>query len=111
VEDIQAANGLSRLQLCDGQTSPHRPRLVVPRSICPPLCPSPHETRKSFRIGTAVINNNIDCRTRQRLWTRRTIYTSHADAGLLTSKNTPAHHAMRGNRSDLSTQAEARCIL
>jgi hypothetical protein len=26
----------------DGQTSPHRPRLVVSRSTCPPLSPSPH---------------------------------------------------------------------
>jgi hypothetical protein len=23
--------------VCDGQTSPHRPRLVVSRSTCPPL--------------------------------------------------------------------------
>jgi hypothetical protein len=27
----------------DGQTSPHRPRLVVSRSTCPPLTPSPCE--------------------------------------------------------------------
>ena len=38
----------------DGQTSPHRPRLVVSRSTCPPLSPSPHAN--SFIIGTAVIN-------------------------------------------------------
>jgi hypothetical protein len=38
----------------DGQTSPHRPRLVVSRSTCPPLSPSPHAN--SFVIGTAVIN-------------------------------------------------------
>jgi hypothetical protein len=41
----------------DGQTSPHRPRLVVSHSACPPLSPSPHEN--SFVIGTAVINNNV----------------------------------------------------
>ena len=38
----------------DGQTSPHRPWLVDPHSICPPLFPSPHAN--SFVIGTAVIN-------------------------------------------------------
>ena len=40
----------------DGQTSPHRPRLVVSRSTCPPLSPSPHAN--SFVIGTAVINTH-----------------------------------------------------
>jgi hypothetical protein len=34
----------------DGQTSPHRPRLVVSRSTCPSLSPSPHAN--SFVIGT-----------------------------------------------------------
>jgi hypothetical protein len=38
----------------DGQTSPHRPRLVVSRSTCPPLSPFLHAN--SFIIGTAVIN-------------------------------------------------------
>jgi hypothetical protein len=42
----------------DGQTSPHRPRLVVSRSTCPPLSPSPHAN--SFIIGTAVINTHTD---------------------------------------------------
>jgi hypothetical protein len=40
----------------DGQTSPHRPQLVVSRSTCPPLSPSPHAN--SFVIGTAVINTH-----------------------------------------------------
>jgi hypothetical protein len=40
----------------DGQPSPHRPRLVVSRSTCPPLSPSPHAN--SFIIGTAVINSH-----------------------------------------------------
>jgi hypothetical protein len=40
----------------DGQTSPHRPRLVVSRSTCPPLSPSPHAN--SFVTGTAVINTH-----------------------------------------------------
>jgi len=41
----------------DGKTRPHRPRLVVSRSTCPPLSPSPHAN--SFRIGTAVINTHL----------------------------------------------------
>jgi hypothetical protein len=40
----------------DGQTSPHRPRLVVSRSTCPPLSPSPRAN--SFIIGTALINTH-----------------------------------------------------
>jgi hypothetical protein len=40
----------------DGQTSPHRPRLVVSRSTCPSLSPSPHAN--SVIIGTAVINTH-----------------------------------------------------
>jgi hypothetical protein len=40
-----------------GQTSPHKPRLVVSHSTCPPLSSSsPHA--HSFVLGTAVINNN-----------------------------------------------------
>jgi hypothetical protein len=44
----------------DGQTSPLRPRLVVSRSTCPPLSPSPHAN--SFVIGAAVINTRFDPR-------------------------------------------------
>jgi hypothetical protein len=40
----------------DEQTSPLRPRLVISRSTCPPLSPSPHAN--SFVIGTAVINTH-----------------------------------------------------
>ena len=40
----------------DGQTSSHRPRLVVSRSTCPPFPPSP--LANSFVIGTAVINTH-----------------------------------------------------
>ena len=39
-----------------GQPSPHKPRLVVSHSTCPPLSSSPHA--HSFVLGTAVINNN-----------------------------------------------------
>jgi hypothetical protein len=45
-----------RSQVCDGQTSPHKPRLVVSHSTCPPLSSSPHA--HSFVLDTAVINNN-----------------------------------------------------
>jgi hypothetical protein len=33
--------GSSRVPVRDGQTSPHRPRLVVSRSTCPPISPPP----------------------------------------------------------------------
>ena len=45
--------------------SPLRPRLVVSRSTCPPLSPSPHAN--SFVIDTAVINThtlNVDFASR-----------------------------------------------
>jgi hypothetical protein len=50
-----------RSQVRDGQTSPHRPRLVVSRSTCPPLSPSP--LANSYAIVTAVINTHThrDC--------------------------------------------------
>ncbi len=41
-----------RLLVRDGQTSPQRPRLVVTRSTCPPISPSPHAN--SFVIVTAL---------------------------------------------------------
>jgi hypothetical protein len=40
----------------DGQSSPHRPRLVDSRRTCPPQCPTPHAN--SFVIGTAVTNTH-----------------------------------------------------
>jgi hypothetical protein len=40
----------------DGQPSPHRPQLVVSRSTCPPISPSPHAN--SFVLGPAVINTH-----------------------------------------------------
>jgi hypothetical protein len=45
--------------VCGGQPSPHKPRLVVSHSTCPPLSSSPHA--HSFVLGTAVINNNSEC--------------------------------------------------
>jgi hypothetical protein len=38
------------------RASPHRLRLVVSRSKCPPLSPSPHAN--SFVLGTAVITTD-----------------------------------------------------
>jgi hypothetical protein len=46
-----------RSLVCGGQTSPHKPRLVVSHSTCPPLSSSPHA--HIFVLGTAVINNNF----------------------------------------------------
>jgi hypothetical protein len=45
-----------RSLVCGGQTSPHKPPLVMSHSTCPPLSSSPHT--HSFVLGTAVINNN-----------------------------------------------------
>ena len=42
----------------DGQTRPHKPRLVVSHGTCPPLSPSPHVN--SFVVGPAEIYNNAD---------------------------------------------------
>ena len=42
-----------RSLVCGGQTSPHKPRLVVSHSTCSPRSSSPHA--HSFVLGTAVI--------------------------------------------------------
>jgi len=47
----------------DGQTSPHRPRLVVSRSTCPPISPPPHAN--SFVLGPAVTNTHTPARSDQ----------------------------------------------
>jgi hypothetical protein len=47
--------------VCDGQTGPHRPRLVFSHRTCPLLSPSPpHANRLMMMpvIGTAVINTH-----------------------------------------------------
>ena len=41
-----------RSLVCGGQPSPHKPRLVVSHSTCPPLSSSPHA--HSFVLGTAT---------------------------------------------------------
>jgi hypothetical protein len=45
-----------RSLVCCGQPSPHKPRLVVSHSTCPPLSSSPHA--HSFVLGTVVINTH-----------------------------------------------------
>jgi hypothetical protein len=45
-----------RSLVCGGQPSPHKPRLVVSHSTCPPLSSSPDA--HSFVIGPAVINTH-----------------------------------------------------
>jgi hypothetical protein len=47
-----------RSLVCGGQASPHKPRLVVSHSTCPPLSSSPHA--HSFVLGTAVINTHTE---------------------------------------------------
>jgi hypothetical protein len=54
--------GSSRVPVRDGQTHPHRPRLVVSHSTCPPLSSSPNA--HSFVIGPAVIKHT--CSSHQR---------------------------------------------
>jgi hypothetical protein len=45
-----------RSLVCGGQPSPHKPRLVVSHSTCPPLSSSPHA--HIFVLGPAVINTH-----------------------------------------------------
>jgi hypothetical protein len=47
--------GSSRVPVRDEQTHPHRPRLVISHSTCPPLSSPPHAN--SFVIGPAVIKH------------------------------------------------------
>jgi hypothetical protein len=44
--------------VCGGQPSPHKPRLVVSHSTCPPLSSSP--LPHSFVLGTTVINTHTE---------------------------------------------------
>jgi hypothetical protein len=54
--EIVCARELDISATCDEQTHPHRPRLVVSHSTCPPLSSSPHANR--FVIGPAVIKTH-----------------------------------------------------
>ena len=60
--------GSSRVPVHDEQTSPHRPRLVVSRSTCPPLSPLPalyrycsnkHTHTPSFRFKRAAFYQSL----------------------------------------------------
>jgi hypothetical protein len=42
--------------VCGGQPSPHKPRLLISHSTCPPLSSSPHA--HSVVLGTTVINTH-----------------------------------------------------
>ncbi len=53
--------GSSRVPVRDERTHPHRPRLVVYHSTCPPLSSSPPPAN-SFVIGPAVINTHTSVR-------------------------------------------------
>jgi len=53
---LSTSNPKPRSLVRDGQTSPHRPRLIVSRSTCPPLSSPP--LANSFVIGPAVINTH-----------------------------------------------------
>ena len=52
---LSTSNPKPRSLVRDGQTSPHRPRLVVSRSTCPPPSSPPHAN--SFVLGPAVIKH------------------------------------------------------
>jgi len=68
-----------RSLVCDGQTSPHKPRLVVPHSTCPSLSPSP--PAHSFIIGPPVINTHTPgaLQTAHDIWENWTTGASHSD--------------------------------
>jgi hypothetical protein len=51
----------SRSLVCDGQTSPHMPRLVVPHSTCPSLSPSPPRTQLYNRSCSNKHTPNAPC--------------------------------------------------
>ena len=66
-----------RSLVCGGQPSPHKPRLVVSHSTCPPLSSSPHA--HSFVIGPAVINTH-SMRSRSLVSTSNSALASCPDA-------------------------------
>jgi hypothetical protein len=53
---ISVKRDLISVNRSDERTHPHRPRLVVSHSTCPPLSSSP--PANSFVIGPAVINTH-----------------------------------------------------
>ena len=66
----------------DGQTHPHRPRIVVSHSTCPPLSSSPHT--HSFVIGPAVIKHTqflLAIATKACLYVLQKTTTTHCHGG------------------------------
>jgi hypothetical protein len=61
LKTVSLCHGTGTPAVCDGKTSPHRPRLVVSRSTCPPISPPTHAN--SFVLGPAVINTHPQSHT------------------------------------------------
>ncbi len=61
--------------------------------------PGSNSSRFAMAWPWRIFEPQTDCRTRQRPWTRRTICTSHADAGLSTSNPKPRSLVRDGQTS------------
>jgi hypothetical protein len=101
-----------RSLVCGGQPSPHKPRLVVSHSTCPPLSSSPHA--HSFVLGTAVINTHTCVvqftKSPHGLFNIRGLQQGESDSGHLgTAKNWDCP-SRTCTRSD-STNARANALL
>jgi hypothetical protein len=83
----------------DGQTSPHRPRLVASRSTCPPLSPFP--LSNSFIIGTAVINTV----TRQK--SQRSVEREDLHPGTRSGEMMGQEKRRKGRRSSTAGKGQA----
>jgi hypothetical protein len=99
--------GSSRVPVHDGQTCPHRPRLVVSNSTFPALTPSPHAN--VFILGTAVINNNFKSSTivhpRKQLYIRYCCNKQHLRAIIMINTSEPyknLQQALGGHGKTLS---------
>ena len=75
--------------VCGGQPSPHKPRLVVSHSTCPPLSSSPHA--HSFVLGTAVINKHLALRKCVFITAGRVYYFVYYCVGAMTSDVSGSH--------------------
>jgi hypothetical protein len=92
--------GSSRVPVRAGQTHPHRPRLVVSHSTCPPLSSSPHA--HSFVIGPAVIKHtHTAAELREQLELREKL------VGVLRAEMTAAHQALQ---MELELRAEFKAL-
>ena len=80
----------------DGQTSPHRPRLVVSRSTCPPLSSPPHAN--SFVLGPAVIKHTRKGGTGGKIFPSNTHTHTHTHTHIVPL------HTRKHTHSSLCTQ-------